>query len=242
VPTRSTHDERWQQRAARARLLAAERPAVAELLLFYAALAVAQGAILRDHCYVLPDDGTIDPSALHRATRPFLSSIIAVAPPTFVERLRSLQDDSVRRFVVEALWQPFAEAAARSRTHKSMGTNGERCPICRGAPVVAMLREQSHGARRSLICGLCLSEWPAPRLMCLNCGESRFESLPVFRADEFDAIRIDACDTCHTYIKTIDLTRDGAASPMVDDLASMPLDLWAAERGYQRARPNLLGF
>jgi hypothetical protein len=29
---------------------------------------------------------------------------------------------------------------------------------------------------------------------------------------------------------------------MIDDLASMPLDLWAAERGYQSARPNLLGF
>ncbi len=222
-------------------MLAAERPAVAELLLFYAALAIAQGAILRDHSYVVTGGGTIDPSALHRATRPFLSSIIATAPPAFAQRLRSLREDSVRRFVVEALWQPFAEAA-RNRAHASVDAGGERCPICRGAPVVAMLREQSHGARRSLVCGLCFTEWPAPRLMCLNCGESRFESLPVFRAQEFDAIRIDACDTCHTYVKTIDLTRDGAACPIVDDVASMPLDLWAAERGYQRARPNLLGF
>jgi FdhE protein len=215
---------------------------MAELLFFYAALAIAQGAILRDYSHVLGDGGTIELRALHRATRPFLSSIIAAAPPPFVERLRNLQDDAVRRFVVEALWQPFAEAAARSRAQESAGAGGKQCPICRRAPLVAMLREQSHGARRSLVCGLCLTEWPAPRLTCLNCGESRFESLPVFRADEFPAIRIDACDKCHTYIKTIDLTRDGAASPIVDDVASLPLDLWAAERGYQRARPNLLGF
>ena len=43
-----------------------------------------------------------------------------------------------------------------------------------------------------------------------------------------------------TYVKTIDLTRDGLAVPVVDDLASVTLDLWARERGYQRLYPNLL--
>jgi FdhE protein len=242
VPTRRAHDERWHERAARARLLAGQRPAVAELLLFYAALALAQGAILRDRPHLLRDGGTIESGALHRATRPFLSSIIAAAPPAFVERLRSLREDAVRRFVVEALWQPFAEAAALSCGRASAGEGGRHCPVCRGAPVVAMLREHGHGARRSLVCGLCFTEWPAPRLSCLTCGESLVAALPVFRAEEFSSIRIDACDSCHTYIKTIDLTRDGGASPIVDDVASLPLDLWVAERGYQRARPNLLGF
>ena len=116
------------------------------------------------------------------------------------------------------------------------------CDRCSGMPVVAMLREQAHGAKRSLVCGFCFTEWPSPRLECLQCGESTFEALPVFRSDDFDAVRIDACDSCQSYVKTIDLTRDGDASPIVDDLASMPLDLWTRDKGYRRVRANLFGF
>ena len=81
-----------------------------------------------------------------------------------------------------------------------------------------MLREAGHGAKRSLLCGLCLTEWPSMRLVCAGCSESQFEKLPVFRADEYDAVRVDACESCRTYIKTIDLTGMGAAVPVVDDL------------------------
>ena len=40
--------------------------------------------------------------------------------------------------------------------------------------------------------------------------------------------------------ETIDLTKDGLAVPIVDDIATVSLDLWAHERGYERLRPNLL--
>jgi FdhE protein len=62
----------------------------------------------------------------------------------------------------------------------------------------------------------------------------------VHRADEFPAVRIDACESCRTYIKTIDRTADATAIPIVDDIATVTLDLWAREQGYQRLRPNLL--
>jgi hypothetical protein len=114
------------------------------------------------------------------------------------------------------------------------------CPCCSGRPLLATLRERGHGAHRSLICGFCLTEWPMARLVCCSCGEREFDSLAVYRAEQFPAARIDACGRCHTYIKTIDLTVDGAANPIVDDLASLPLDLWAAEQGYRRLRGNLL--
>ena len=87
---------------------------------------------------------------------------------------------------------------------------------------------------------MCLNEWPALRLACTACGEGSFEKLPVFRAEEFDGARIDVCESCQAYFKTIDLTRDGSAVPVVDDLATLPLDLWAGDKGYRRARPNLL--
>jgi formate dehydrogenase maturation protein FdhE len=42
-------------------------------------------------------------------------------------------------------------------------------------------------------------------------------------------------------VRTIDLTKDGNAVALVDDLAAIPLSLWAQERGYTRNQPNLLG-
>jgi len=59
---------------------------------------------------------------------------------------------------------------------------------------------------------------------------------------EFPHIRIEACDTCRTYRKLIDLTLDPDAIPEIDDLASVPLDLWAAAQGYTKPLPNLFGF
>jgi FdhE protein len=106
--------------------------------------------------------------------------------------------------------------------------------------VVGVLREEGHGARRALVCGLCLTEWDYLRVVCAGCGEQRFESLPVFTAEQFPHVRIEACDTCRTYLKTIDLTKDGRAVPVVDDIASISLDLWARDRGYTRLRASLV--
>ena len=52
---------------------------------------------------------------------------------------------------------------------------------------------------------------------------------------------LDCCDSCKTYIKTVDLTLNGHAEPIVDELASAPLDLWARDRGYAKLQKNLLG-
>ena len=53
-------------------------------------------------------------------------------------------------------------------------------------------------------------------------------------------VRVDACDRCRHYVKTIDLTKDGLAVPYVDDIASVSLDLWALEREYS-LKGNVLG-
>jgi len=116
-----------------------------------------------------------------------------------------------------------------------------RCPRCAALPVAAVLREEGHGAKRSLLCAICLHEWECLRIVCPACGEQEFDRLPVYSAEQFAHVRIDACDRCHHYIKTIDLTKDGLAVPCVDDIASVSLDLWARERGYVRIKHNLLG-
>jgi FdhE protein len=158
------------------------------------------------------------------------------------------EPDHALRFVVEAVLQPFVEQAALAEPAEQRRDLPEteargpiRCPFCHALPVVGVLREEGHGAKRTLVCSLCLIERPYLRVVCPCCGEQQFDALPVYTANQFEYIRIEACDRCRSYLKTIDLTKDGLAIPLVDDIASVSLDLWAHDHGYVRLRANLLG-
>lgn len=151
------------------------------------------------------------------------------------------QANSTDRFIALAFLQPYAEWLAQSGHTSSAATRHATCPVCASEPICAVLRDQDHGARRSLVCSLCMNEWIFPRVVCPACGEDRFESLPVFTPQEIPHVRIDACETCHHYIKTIDMTKDGLAVPVVDELAAISLDLWASDNGYHKLTPNLAG-
>ena len=142
-------------------------------------------------------------------------------------------------FLVLAFLQPYAELARVSLPVENSASR--LCPFCSRKPALAILRQQGDGGRRSLLCGFCLTEWEFRRIVCPGCGQEDHAKLPVYTAESFPYIRVECCDTCQTYIKSIDLTKNGLAEPMVDELASIPLDLWAQERGYSKLRPNLLG-
>jgi FdhE protein len=92
-----------------------------------------------------------------------------------------------------------------------------------------------------MVCSFCGYEWEFRRILCPTCGEEEEKKLPVYVAEQFPHVRVEPCDTCKFFIRTIDLTKDGHAVPVVDDLAAIPLTLWAHELGYSRLEPNLLG-
>jgi FdhE protein len=58
----------------------------------------------------------------------------------------------------------------------------------------------------------------------------------------FPHLRIDACATCERYLIDVDLGRDTRAVPEVDELAALPLALYAADQGLSKITPNLMGF
>jgi len=143
-------------------------------------------------------------------------------------------------FFARALLQPYAEHLA-SRSAQSGEGSPQVCPVCGSKPQVAVLRPEGDGGKRSLICCLCATEWTFLRVKCPNCGEEHKDKLPVFVADNIDYVRVDACDTCHSYIKSVDMTKNGRAVPVVDELATLSLNLWAQEKGYSKLEVNLLG-
>jgi len=137
--------------------------------------------------------------------------------------------------------QPYAENLAdHTEPFEPQGTP-PLCPLCSSRPQVGVLRPLGDGGKRSLVCSLCATEWEYRRIVCPACGEENVDKLPVYTAEELPHVRVEACDTCHHYIKTIDLTKDGRAVPVVDELAALPLSLWAAELGYEKVSANLLG-
>lgn len=144
-------------------------------------------------------------------------------------------------FLAYAFLQPYAEFV-RSRTQlKLEGYTHSLCPFCNRKPTLAVLRPLGDGARRNLVCGFCLCEWEFRRIVCAGCGQEDQAKLPVYTADQFPHMRVECCDACQTYIKSVDFTKNGLADALVDELVSVPLDLWAQEHGYAKLHPNLLG-
>jgi FdhE protein len=117
------------------------------------------------------------------------------------------------------------------------------CPFCGGVPAVGCRRgaTESDGAARSLVCASCGLEWRIGRVRCATCLESDPSKLPAFTDQEHPGVRIEACESCKRYVKSIDLAIDPLASPEVDELLSLALDLWAREAGYSRPQPGLAG-
>ena len=95
--------------------------------------------------------------------------------------------------------------------------------------------------RRTLLCSLCLAEWTFPRTRCPACGEERAEKRPHHVSESWAHVRVEECGSCCTYVKAIDLREVGLAVPVVDELASIDLDLWAVEQGLSKLHTNLLG-
>ena len=255
---------KWDQRIRRADELASAYPFAADVLRFYSHVARFQKD-LYTHMAEVGTDLSADLSLLLPKFPDFPGHIAAVAPEPMAQYARDLKKrepvdwlDSLRSFwpaaprfqpepgrevelLVCIFLQPYAEyAASRSEPIPPRDPLGT-CPFCSAQPVAGVLRPEGDGAKRSLICSLCATEWSIGRIMCPACGEETVEKLAVYTADRFPHVRVEACDTCRHYIKTIDLTKNGHAVPIVDELATIPLNLWAQQHDYLKLRANLLG-
>ena len=55
----------------------------------------------------------------------------------------------------------------------------------------------------------------------------------MFSFDAWTPIRVEVCDSCGGYLKSIDMTKDAEALPVPDDVGSSAINIWAFEQGYQ---------
>jgi len=190
-----------------------------------------------------------------------LKAVETAGPTTLAEeaaRLSHLSDSEMRGYLLEywkepsdlqffakVFLQPYGnwmiETGARP-LDRCLEAAENRCPHCAGKPQLSyLLTHESEGSARYLLCSNCLSSWNFRRLVCANCGEEEPEKLGYFRAPELDYVRVDTCDGCKHYIKSIDLARLGLAVPLVDEVAAAALDLWARKEGFTKIELNVVG-
>jgi hypothetical protein len=169
--------------------------------------------------------------------------------------------DPVDRYLARASLAPVLEALGeRAGDVCAPGDGAELCPRCGGPPQLSYLAESGESlvsGPRSLLCARCGSSWTCSRSVCPACGEDREARLSVYsehwhgpvsgRRDGngqpvFGHLRVVACSTCSRYLIEVDMARDGRAVPEVDELAALPLDLYATDQGLTKVTPNLMGF
>jgi FdhE protein len=257
----------WDALVRRAELLAARSEATKELLGFYAELLRAQQRVddfLRSRKGWLPTGVLEEDLPVVREMLPqLLRAVEANGTADLVEEARALsrageeeidsmllaqwREPSDFQFFGKAFLQPYARWLAESGgrvVDRELGMSENRCPFCGGKPQVSVLQTRepaADGGGRDLVCSACLGAWSYRRIVCANCGEERPAKLGYFHTPEYDHVRVDACDTCKHYIKSVDLTRLGHAVPLVDEVAAAPLDVWARDHGYAKIELNLLG-
>ena len=219
-------------KVARARLLAGRYPQSAEALLF-----VAAGYELVGNSQ--PAFGDVQGLA-----ELLVAGLGGVAP----QPLRGVVPDVVSYFGQPDPYAPSSvyarlalEAWARHTPLQMTDAVPNECPRCRHAPQLGVLRQSGNGDALFLGCSLCRTEWAFRRTTCPECLETDPEKIQYHTAEGWPQVRTQTCESCRGYLHLLLPEVEPGMIPDVDELALLPLDVWAMDQGYHKVWPNLAG-
>jgi FdhE protein len=162
-------------------------------------------------------------------------------------------DGALAPLIMAALqvhWIALAAVFANAESVKSLDVPGV-CPVCGTLPVASIVCAQTpYQGYRYLHCALCATEWHMVRAQCSSCGADgkhvayhtllAAEATDDAAAVKDAAVRAETCDVCHAYRKIVFQEKDIRVDPVVDDLATLALDVLLAQQGFHRASGNPL--
>ena len=166
-----------------------------------------------------------DAERLPLAMRSWYESAKAGAPPIHPDAagLEPVFLQAMRPFLTRSADAIMAKTDLLGWTH---GT----CPLCAGEPDFAVI---TPAADRVLLCGRCSARWRFHQLtcpFCLNADRGRLTSF----ASRDGQYRLYACNACQRYLKAFDARRASRpVMPIVDGVATLPLDAAAIQKGYK---------
>jgi Protein involved in formate dehydrogenase formation len=198
---------------------------------------------------------TVAPSVVGRWVRRLLE--VAAAGDSNVEALTTMDplvlfeialSQDVHRFgelgdlvqgLAPLIAMPLLQACRRHWVQRvPPGWAAGYCPICGGSAAIGEIRGLDGGRR--LRCRGCGGDWATQWLRCPFCGEADHDKLgSLMSADSLERLSVDVCDGCGSYVKMLrTLTAISPEQVVVQDLATLVLDVAAAERGYRRHATN----
>ena len=142
--------------------------------------------------------------------------------------------EGVLLFVANNSVKPSLVACARHASNsleEGLRWTKGYCPICGGQPVLSMF----HGeGERLLVCGFCWHQWSVSRMYCPFCNNTDAKRLGYFEIEQAEEHRIDVCNVCKKYIKTVDTRKLGRiVYPPAECISTLDLDLKARELGFE---------
>jgi FdhE protein len=139
-------------------------------------------------------------------------------------------DEMVNQVIALAM-RPFLSRCAevvQQRSDLAIWTH-PHCALCGGEPDLAVI---TPAAERHLVCSRCTLRWKFEPLTCPYCGNSNKAQITSFATPD-GRYRVYACDVCRRYLKAYDARRaPRPVMPIVDTVATLPLDAAAMQRGY----------
>jgi formate dehydrogenase maturation protein FdhE len=140
-------------------------------------------------------------------------------------------DSAMVAQVLALAMRPFLSRCAevlQQRPELSIWTH-PYCALCGGEPDLAVI---TPAAERHLICSRCALRWKFEPLTCPYCRNTDRSRITSFATPD-GAYRVYACDVCRRYLKAYDARRaTRPVMPVVDGVATLPLDAAAIQRGY----------
>ncbi|MBU4288977.1 MAG: formate dehydrogenase accessory protein FdhE [Thermodesulfovibrionales bacterium] len=106
------------------------------------------------------------------------------------------------------------------------------CPICGSLPRISELRGEGQ---RYFLCSFCGFKWPGERMMCPFCENRNHKDLQYFYAEGNEVHRVDVCNKCKHYIKTVDTRKlDYEPDLNLEDITTVHLDILTTQKGFKR--------
>ncbi|MCL5977683.1 MAG: formate dehydrogenase accessory protein FdhE [Nitrospirae bacterium] len=113
-----------------------------------------------------------------------------------------------------------------------------KCPVCSAKHSLGSIDEEN---KRKLFCSFCGASGYYKRIGCPVCRSSDTSKLNIITLEDEKGFRIDTCDSCDSYVKTVESGLINELNPDVADLVSLPLDIIAQGKSYKRHSPNPIG-
>jgi len=142
----------------------------------------------------------------------------------------SSTDEALDQVLALALrpWLSRCAEVLQQRPELALWTHAH-CALCGAEPDLAVI---TPAAERHLICSRCTLRWKFEPLTCPYCRNADRARITSFATPD-GQYRVYACDECQRYLKAYDGRRaTRPVMPVVDGIATLPLDAYAVQRGY----------